>query len=89
MAGDVPMANVQALCGAKNHMIIMPDADMEQAVDAAMGAAYGSAGERCMAVSAVLAVGDDTANRFVEQLAPKVRALKIGQFDETALKWAR
>ena len=58
-------------------MIIMPDADMAQAVDAAMGAAYGSAGERCMAVSAVLAVGDDTADRFVEELAPKVRALKI------------
>ena len=77
---------VQALCGAKNHMIIMPDADMGQAVDAAMGAAYGSAGERCMAVSAVLAVGDDTADRFVEQLAPKVRALKIGQFDEPGVE---
>ncbi len=77
---------VQALCGAKNHMVIMPDADMAQAVDAAMGAAYGSAGERCMAVSAVLAVGDDTANRFVEQLAPKVRALKIGQFDEPGVE---
>ncbi|MGB1357397.1 MAG: aldehyde dehydrogenase family protein, partial [Candidatus Puniceispirillaceae bacterium] len=59
---------VQALCGAKNHMVIMPDADMGQAVDAAMGAAYGSAGERCMAISAVLAVGDDTADRFVEAL---------------------
>ena len=58
----------------------------EQAVDAAMGAAYGSAGERCMAVSAVLAVGDDTADRFVEQLAPKVRALKIGQFDEPGVE---
>ena len=77
---------VQALCGAKNHMIIMPDADMEQAVDAAMGAAYGSAGERCMAISAVLAVGDDTADRFVEQLAPKVRALKIGQYDEPGVE---
>ena len=77
---------VQALCGAKNHMIIMPDADMAQAVDAAMGAAYGSAGERCMAVSAVLAVGDDTADRFVEELAPKVRALKIGQFDEPGVE---
>ena len=77
---------VQALCGAKNHMIIMPDADMGQAVDAAMGAAYGSAGERCMAVSAVLAVGDETADRFVEQLAPKVRALKIGQFDEPGVE---
>ncbi len=77
---------VQALCGAKNHMIIMPDADMDQAVDAAMGAAYGSAGERCMAISAVLAVGDDTADRFVEQLAPKGRALKIGQYDEPGVE---
>ena len=77
---------VQALCGAKNHMVIMPDADMDQAVDAAMGAAYGSAGERCMAISAVLAVGDDTADRFVEQLAPKVRALKIGQYDEPGVE---
>jgi malonate-semialdehyde dehydrogenase (acetylating)/methylmalonate-semialdehyde dehydrogenase len=77
---------VQALCGAKNHMIIMPDADMGQAVDAAMGAAYGSAGERCMAISAVLAVGDDTADRFVSALAPKVRALKIGQYDEPGVE---
>jgi malonate-semialdehyde dehydrogenase (acetylating)/methylmalonate-semialdehyde dehydrogenase len=77
---------VQALCGAKNHMVIMPDADMDQAVDAAMGAAYGSAGERCMAISAVLAVGDDTADRFVAQLAPKVRALKIGQYDEPGVE---
>ena len=77
---------VQALCGAKNHMIIMPDADMGQAVDAAIGAAYGSAGERCMAVSAVLAVGDNTADNFVEELAPKVRALKIGQFNEPGVE---
>ena len=77
---------VQALCGAKNHMIIMPDADMDQAVDAAMGAAYGSAGERCMAISAVLAIGDETADRFVSQLAPKVRALKIGQYDEPGVE---
>ena len=67
-------------------MVIMPDADMGQAVDAAMGAAYGSAGERCMAISAVLAVGDDTADRFVEALAPKVRALKIGQYDEPGVE---
>jgi malonate-semialdehyde dehydrogenase (acetylating)/methylmalonate-semialdehyde dehydrogenase len=77
---------VQALCGAKNHMIIMPDADMDQAVDAAMGAAFGSAGERCMAISAVLAVGDETADRFVNALAPKVRALKIGQYDEAGVE---
>jgi len=77
---------VQCFGGAKNHMIIMPDADMNQAVDAAMGAAYGSAGERCMAISAVLAVGDDTADRFVSALAPKVRALKIGQYDEPGVE---
>ena len=84
--GSAAGKRVQALCGAKNHMIIMPDADMDQAVDAAMGAAYGSAGERCMAVSAVLAVGDETGDRFVEALAPKVRALKIGQYDEPGVE---
>ena len=51
---------VQALCGAKNHMVVMPDADMEQVVDASIGAGYGSAGERCMAISVIVAVGDDT-----------------------------
>ena len=55
---------VQALCGAKNHMVVMPDADMDQVVDSIMGAAYGSAGERCMAVSVVVAVGDDTADEM-------------------------
>ncbi|MEQ1652623.1 MAG: CoA-acylating methylmalonate-semialdehyde dehydrogenase [Hyphomicrobium sp.] len=69
---------VQALGGAKNHMIVMPDADMDQAVDALMGAGYGSAGERCMAISVAVPVGDDTANRLVAALAPKVRSLKIG-----------
>ncbi|ACL57490.1 CoA-acylating methylmalonate-semialdehyde dehydrogenase [Methylobacterium nodulans] len=68
----------QALGGAKNHMIIMPDADMDQAVDALMGAAYGSAGERCMAVSVAVPVGEKTANTLVERLIPKVRALKVG-----------
>ena len=68
----------QALGGAKNHMIIMPDADMEQAVDALMGAAYGSAGERCMAISVAVPVGEDTADRLVAALEPKIRALKIG-----------
>lgn len=75
---------VQALCGAKNHMIIMPDADMNQAVDAAMGAAYGSAGERCMAISVAVPVGEDTANRFVEALAPRVRDLKVGPYTDPA-----
>ena len=68
----------QALGGAKNHMIVMPDADLDQAVDALMGAAYGSAGERCMAVSVAVPVGDTTADALVEKLAPKVRALKVG-----------
>jgi malonate-semialdehyde dehydrogenase (acetylating)/methylmalonate-semialdehyde dehydrogenase len=69
---------VQALGGAKNHMIIMPDADMDQAVDALMGAAYGSAGERCMAISVAVAVGEKTADTLLSKLEPKVRALKIG-----------
>ncbi|MGY3413716.1 acyl-CoA reductase-like NAD-dependent aldehyde dehydrogenase [Bradyrhizobium sp. GM5.1] len=68
----------QALGGAKNHMIVMPDADMDQAVDALMGAAYGSAGERCMAISVAVPIGDTTADRLIEKLAPKVRALNIG-----------
>jgi len=69
---------VQALGGAKNHMIILPDADLDQAADALMGAGFGSAGERCMAISVALPVGEDTANRLVEKLVPRVRALKIG-----------
>jgi len=75
---------VQALGGAKNHMIVMPDADLDQAADALMGAAYGSAGERCMAISLAVPVGEDTADRLVEKLAPRVRALKVGPgSDET------
>lgn len=73
---------VQALCGAKNHMVIMPDADMDQAADAAMGAAYGSAGERCMAISVAVAVGDETADEFVKRMAPKVQSLKIGAYND-------
>ena len=69
---------VQALGGAKNHMIIMPDADMNQAADALMGAGYGSAGERCMAISVAVPVGEKTADRLVEILKPRVEALKIG-----------
>jgi len=69
---------VQALGGAKNHMLVMPDADLEQTADALMGAAYGSAGERCMAISVAVAVGDATADALVARLAPRVRALKIG-----------
>ena len=69
---------VQALGGAKNHMIVMPDADMGQAADALMGAGFGSAGQRCMAVSVAVAVGDATADDLVSRLAPKVQALKVG-----------
>ncbi|MEL6599742.1 MAG: CoA-acylating methylmalonate-semialdehyde dehydrogenase [Pseudomonadota bacterium] len=69
---------VQCFGGAKNHMIIMPDADMDQAADALVGAGYGAAGERCMAISVAVPVGDDTADRLIEKLAPKVEALKIG-----------
>jgi malonate-semialdehyde dehydrogenase (acetylating) / methylmalonate-semialdehyde dehydrogenase len=69
---------VQCLGGAKNHMIIMPDADLGHTVDALMGAAYGSAGERCMAISVAVAVGAETGDRLVEALIPKVKALKIG-----------
>ncbi|MDH3965863.1 MAG: aldehyde dehydrogenase family protein, partial [Rhodospirillales bacterium] len=69
---------VQALGGAKNHMIVLPDADMEQATDAIMGAAYGSAGERCMAISVAVAVGDQVADDLIERLSPQVRGLKVG-----------
>jgi malonate-semialdehyde dehydrogenase (acetylating) / methylmalonate-semialdehyde dehydrogenase len=69
---------VQALGGAKNHMIVMPDADIDKAADALMGAGYGSAGERCMAISVAVAVGDATADALVNKLAPMVRALRIG-----------
>ncbi|MDD7909082.1 CoA-acylating methylmalonate-semialdehyde dehydrogenase [Pseudovibrio exalbescens] len=71
---------VQCFGGAKNHMIIMPDADMDQAVDALIGAGYGAAGERCMAISVAVPVGEDTADRLVEKLAPRVEGLKIGPY---------
>jgi malonate-semialdehyde dehydrogenase (acetylating)/methylmalonate-semialdehyde dehydrogenase len=69
---------VQAFGGAKNHCVVMPDADINQVVDAVVGAAYGSAGERCMAISVVVAVGDDLADALVEKIIPRVQALKIG-----------
>ncbi|HSD93523.1 MAG TPA: CoA-acylating methylmalonate-semialdehyde dehydrogenase [Methyloceanibacter sp.] len=76
--GSAAGKRVQALGGAKNHMIVMPDANMDQAVNALMGASFGSAGERCMAISVAVPVGEKTANRLVEALAPKVRGLKVG-----------
>ena len=75
---------VQALCGAKNHMVVMPDADMSQAVDALMGAGFGSAGERCMAVSVAVAVGDEAGDELVKRLAPRVQALKVGPYTDPA-----
>ena len=69
---------VQCFGGAKNHMIIMPDADMDQTVDALIGAGYGSAGERCMAISVAVPVGQQTADRLVEALIPRVESLKVG-----------
>ncbi len=76
--GTAEGKRVQALGGAKNHMVVMPDADLNQTVDALMGAAYGSAGERCMAISVAVAVGD-VADRLVEALVPRVKALKVTQ----------
>jgi malonate-semialdehyde dehydrogenase (acetylating) / methylmalonate-semialdehyde dehydrogenase len=74
---------VQCFGGAKNHMIVMPDADMDQAVDALIGAGYGSAGERCMAVSVAVPVGEKTADILVEKLIPRVEGLKIGPSTDT------
>ncbi|MEO1579768.1 MAG: aldehyde dehydrogenase family protein, partial [Pseudomonadota bacterium] len=71
---------VQCFGGAKNHMIIMPDADMDQAADALVGAGYGAAGERCMAISVAVPVGDETADRLIEKLVPRVEALKVGPY---------
>jgi malonate-semialdehyde dehydrogenase (acetylating)/methylmalonate-semialdehyde dehydrogenase len=69
---------VQALGGAKNHAIVMPDADMDNTVSALMGAAYGSCGERCMAISVAVAVGDDTADTLVDKLKHELTDLKVG-----------
>ena len=69
---------VQCFGGAKNHMVIMPDADMDQAVDALTGAAYGSAGERCMAISVAVPVGKGTAEALLDKLVPRIRQLKVG-----------
>jgi len=75
--GTANAKRVQALGGAKNHMVVMPDADLAQATDALMGAGYGSAGERCMAVSVAVAVGD-IGDKLVDQLIPRVQSLRVG-----------
>lgn len=87
--GSTPIANhiyetgarhgkrVQALGGAKNHLVVMPDADMDQVVDALVGAAYGSAGERCMAISVAVFVGEGTAEKVIPKLVERTKQLKI------------
>ena len=70
----------QCFGGAKNHMIIMPDADMDQAADALIGAGYGAAGERCMAISVAVPVGDATADALIEKLVPRIEKLKVGPY---------
>jgi malonate-semialdehyde dehydrogenase (acetylating)/methylmalonate-semialdehyde dehydrogenase len=78
---EVGVANgkrVQALGGAKNHLVVMPDAPIESAADALIGSAFGAAGERCMAISVAVAVGDEVADQLVAELKPRVEALKIG-----------
>jgi malonate-semialdehyde dehydrogenase (acetylating) / methylmalonate-semialdehyde dehydrogenase len=76
--GTAAGKRVQALGGAKNHMIVMPDADLDQAADALVGAAYGSAGERCMAISVAVTVGSQTADALKEKLASRIAKLNIG-----------
>lgn len=70
----------QCFGGAKNHMIIMPDADLDKASDALIGAGFGAAGERCMAISVAVPVGKDTADKLVAKLLPKIEALKVGPY---------
>ncbi|MFG2335398.1 CoA-acylating methylmalonate-semialdehyde dehydrogenase [Streptomyces yangpuensis] len=72
----------QCFGGAKNHMIVMPDADIDQAVDALIGAGYGSAGERCMAVAVAVPVGEETADRLVAALGERIATLRIGRSDD-------
>ena len=71
---------VKCFGGAKNHMIIMPDADLDQAADALIGAGYGAAGERCMAISVAVPVGEETADKLIEKLVPRIEKLKVGPY---------
>ncbi|WP_330328499.1 CoA-acylating methylmalonate-semialdehyde dehydrogenase [Streptomyces sp. NBC_00536] len=72
----------QCFGGAKNHMIVMPDADLDQAVDALIGAGYGSAGERCMAIAVAVPVGEETADALVAKLRERIASLRIGRSDD-------
>ena len=80
--GTQPGKRVQALGGAKNHMVVMPDADMDQAADALTGAAFGSAGERCMAISVAIAVGDGTAEALLTRMRARIAKLKVADGTE-------
>jgi malonate-semialdehyde dehydrogenase (acetylating) / methylmalonate-semialdehyde dehydrogenase len=82
LEGTAAGKRVQALGGAKNHMVVMPDADVEQVMQALLGAAFGSAGERCMAISVAVAVGDAVADRLIASLAARIRALRVGPPDK-------
>ncbi|KKC98723.1 MULTISPECIES: CoA-acylating methylmalonate-semialdehyde dehydrogenase [Photobacterium] len=76
--GSAHGKRVQALGGAKNHLVVMPDADLDQAVNALMGAAFGAAGERCMAISVAVAIGDEVADKLAEKLTARIRELRVG-----------
>lgn len=76
--GSAAGKRVQALGGAKNHMVVMADADLEQTANALLGAGFGSAGERCMAISVAVCVGDATADALIAKLAPMVQSLRVG-----------
>lgn len=80
--GSAHGKRVGAFTGGKNHMVVMPDADLEAAANAFVAAAYGSASQRCMAVSLLLPVGDETAERLNELIIPKIKALKVGAYDD-------
>jgi len=85
-AGTAHGKRVQALGGAKNHMVIMPDADLQAATEALVGAAYGSAGERCMAISVAVAVGDATADELIARLRERLQCLKVGAPDAAGIE---
>ena len=79
---------MQALGGAKNHMLVLPDADLDMAADAAVSAGYGSAGERCMAISVVLAV-ESIADDLVGKIAERIPSIKVGPGTSPTTRWAR
>ena len=80
--GTAHNKRVQVFGGAKNHMVIMPDADLDQAADALIGSGYGSTGQRCMAISVAVPVGDGTADAIVERLKPRVQELRYGPWND-------